>query len=96
MEYLAGIGIIAWVVLMAVVVCITIAPLIIWRNTNRTNRLLEDLLDEVGRTNDLLAGRLAANRQPPGQSPPRPTPQGPASPAPDAPGAGKPDDFELS
>lgn len=55
MEYLAGIGVLAWAVLMAVIVCITIAPLIIWRNTNRTNRLLEDLLDEARRANKLLA-----------------------------------------
>ena len=55
MEYLAGIGVLAWAVVMAVIVCITIAPLIIWRNTNRANRLLEDLLDEAQRTNKLLA-----------------------------------------
>ena len=55
MEYLAGIGVLAWAVLMAVIVCITIAPLIIWRNTNRANRLLEELLDEAQRTNKLLA-----------------------------------------
>ena len=61
MEYLAGIGILAWVVVMVVIVCITIAPLIIWRNTNRTNRLLEELLDEAQRTNKLL-GALARPR----------------------------------
>lgn len=55
MEYLAGIGVLAWAVVMAVIVCITIAPLIIWRNTNRTNRLLEELLDEAQRSNKLLA-----------------------------------------
>ena len=55
MEYLAGIGVLAWAVVMAVIVCITIAPLIIWRNTNRANRLLEELLDEAQRTNKLLA-----------------------------------------
>lgn len=55
MEYLAGIGVLAWAVVMAVIVCITIAPLIIWRNTNRANRLMEELLDETQRTNKLLA-----------------------------------------
>lgn len=55
MEYIAGIGILAWAVLMVVIVCITIAPLIIWRNTNRANGFLEELLAEARRTNRLLA-----------------------------------------
>lgn len=54
MEYLAGIGILAWAVLMVVVVCVSIAPLIIWRNTNRANRILEELLEETRRSNRLL------------------------------------------
>lgn len=35
---------VAIIALFVVIICITIAPLIIWRNTNRTNRLLAELL----------------------------------------------------
>lgn len=38
----------AVIALVVVVICITIAPLIIWRNTNRTNRLLAELLVQRG------------------------------------------------
>lgn len=69
MEYLAGIGVLAWAVVMAVIVCITIAPLIIWRNTNRANRLLEELLNETQRTNKLLA---ALGRPRPAEKKPAP------------------------
>ncbi len=71
MEYLAGIGFLAWAVLMVVLVCITIAPLIIWRNTNRTNRLLEDILDEAR----LASKLLAALARPRAAAPDKPQPQ---------------------
>lgn len=34
-----GLGLL-WIIFFVLSVCVTIAPLIIWRNTNRTNRLL--------------------------------------------------------
>lgn len=37
---MGGIGFFFGILSLVVVICITIAPLIIWRNTNRTNRLL--------------------------------------------------------
>lgn len=42
-----GVGII-WLLMFIVGICITISPLIVWRNTNRTNRLLALLLVRQG------------------------------------------------
>lgn len=40
--------------LVVIAVCITVAPLIIWRNTNRMNRLLVLMLAKQGVGRDLL------------------------------------------
>lgn len=47
---------IAWIFIATVSFCIAIAPLIIWRNTNRTNRLLTLLLTQV-KTDPILIGK---------------------------------------
>lgn len=43
-----GGGIIIWAFLFILGICLAIAPLIIWRNTNRTNRMLAALLIKEG------------------------------------------------
>ena len=49
---------IMWVLAVAAIaiiaVCITVAPLIIWRNTNRMNRLLVLMLAKQGVSRELL------------------------------------------
>lgn len=37
---IAGFGLLFWLIFIVVGVLITVAPLVIWRNTNRQNRLL--------------------------------------------------------
>jgi hypothetical protein len=41
-------GLITWIFIATFSFCIAIAPLLIWRNTNRTNRLLALLLVQNG------------------------------------------------
>lgn len=45
---MGGIGFFFWLFFVVIAICITIAPLVIWRNTNRTNRLLALLLLQQG------------------------------------------------
>ncbi|SFM20455.1 Double zinc ribbon [Desulfomicrobium norvegicum] len=42
-----GLGLL-WIIFLVLSGCVTIAPLIIWRNTNRTNRLLALMLLQQG------------------------------------------------
>ncbi len=52
-----GLGIIWLIVLIAIIIvaiCITIAPLIIWRNGNRTNRLLSLIALRLGVPSDKI------------------------------------------
>ena len=45
--YILGM-VLVWLVLVLIGVLITIAPLILWRNTNRTNWLLALIAEQVG------------------------------------------------
>lgn len=45
----------AWIFIAIVSFCIAIAPLLIWRNTNRTNRLLALLLTQNGTDPNLIS-----------------------------------------
>lgn len=53
MALFAGISALTWIALFALTVCICIAPLFIWRNTNRMSRQLGELINELKRANDL-------------------------------------------
>lgn len=55
MEIIASVGIVAWVGISILVVCLTIAPLVIWRNSTQTNKFLLALIEEVRATNEILA-----------------------------------------
>ena len=50
-----GITGILWIFIFIVSICITIAPLLNWRNTNRTNRLLALLLAQNGTDPGLIS-----------------------------------------
>lgn len=52
---LSGITGILWIFIFIVSICITIAPLLIWRNSNRTNRLLALLLAQNGTDPNLIS-----------------------------------------
>ncbi len=45
--YILGI-VLVWLILVAIGLLITIAPLILWRNTNRTNRMLALIAEQLG------------------------------------------------
>lgn len=47
MDVMGGIGFV-WLVMVIIGLCIAIAPLIIWRNTNRANRLLGQIAIQLG------------------------------------------------
>lgn len=53
-EALGIIWFLAVAALVVIAVCITVAPLIIWRNTNRMNRLLVLMLAKQGVSRTLL------------------------------------------
>ncbi len=55
MEMIASVGLVAWVGISVLIVCLTIAPLVIWRNTTQTNKFLLALIEEVRATNEILA-----------------------------------------
>ncbi len=82
MEFFAGLGVLAWLVLVVLCGAIIIAPLIIWRNTNRSNDLLAELIDEARKTNENLErlARSCGRRE-------QPAPQQAAE---------QPQDFELT
>jgi predicted RNA-binding Zn-ribbon protein involved in translation (DUF1610 family) len=48
MEGLFAAGGLLWIMMFIICLCIAIAPLIIWRNTNRTNRLLAIIAIKAG------------------------------------------------
>lgn len=50
-----GFSLAIWIFIALVSFCIAIAPLIIWRNTNRTNRLLALLLSQKGIDAELIS-----------------------------------------
>lgn len=62
MEGLFAAGGLVWVVLFIVCLCIAIAPLIIWRNTNRTNRLLAIIAMKVGTDTEEIRSVLNGGR----------------------------------
>jgi len=52
---MAGLSFIVWIFIVIVSFCIAIASLLIWRNTNRTNRLLALLLVQNGTEPNLIS-----------------------------------------
>lgn len=57
---LEGFGIL-WLIFFVVCICISVAPLIIWRNTNRTNRLLALMLLRQGVPVDVVIKAYTAS-----------------------------------
>lgn len=51
---LHALGQMVWLAVIVVVLFLILAPVLIWHQTSKASRLLEDLLDEQEHTNELL------------------------------------------
>lgn len=66
---LAVLGNYLWFFLFVGLVFLLLAPVLIWKNTANTTRLMVDLLEEQERTNDLLAAILEQHAPSPKNEP---------------------------